>query len=94
MNYAIRYSGRFKKSYKLCKRRGLDMSHFEQVIRLHKMLMLGHLQTSLHGSLLIAFFILVLVQLSFPKISANFLSISSPRRPRAMMFPSGSKRSE
>ena len=27
MKYAIRYSGRFKKSYKLCKRRGLDMSH-------------------------------------------------------------------
>ena len=34
MKYAIRYSGRFKKSYKLCKRRGLDMSHFEQVVRL------------------------------------------------------------
>ena len=27
MTYTIRYSGRFKKSYKLCKRRGLDMSH-------------------------------------------------------------------
>ena len=34
MKYHIRYSGRFKKSYKLCKRRGLDMSRFEQVIRL------------------------------------------------------------
>lgn len=28
MKYTIRYSGRFKKSYKLCKRCGLDMSHF------------------------------------------------------------------
>ena len=34
MKYAIRYLGRFKKSYILCKRRGLDMSHFEQVVRL------------------------------------------------------------
>ena len=31
------------------------------VFLLHKMLTLGHLQTSLHGSLLIAFFIFVLL---------------------------------
>ena len=34
MNYTIHYSGRFKKSYKLCKRRGLDVSLLETVITL------------------------------------------------------------
>lgn len=34
MKYTILYSGRFKKSYKLCKRRGLNIAHFEDVVRL------------------------------------------------------------
>ena len=34
MKYTILYSGRFKKSYKLCKRRGLNVSNFEEVVRL------------------------------------------------------------
>jgi len=34
MKYSIHYSGRFKKSYKLCKRRGLNISNFEEVVRL------------------------------------------------------------
>ena len=34
MRYAIRYSGQFKRSYKLCKKRGYDMSKLETVIRL------------------------------------------------------------
>ena len=34
MKYSIRFSGRFKKSYKLCKRRGLDLCLFEKVITL------------------------------------------------------------
>lgn len=34
MKYTIHYSGRFKKSYKLCKRRGLNIDNFEQVVRL------------------------------------------------------------
>jgi len=34
MKYRIRYSGKFKKSYKLCKRRGLNIEKFEQVVRL------------------------------------------------------------
>ena len=34
MKYTILYSGRFKKSYKLCKRRGLNISIFEEVVRL------------------------------------------------------------
>lgn len=34
MKYTIHYSGRFKKSYKLCKRRGLNISNFETVVRL------------------------------------------------------------
>ena len=34
MKYTIRYSGQFKRSYKLCKKRGLDISKLEQVIRL------------------------------------------------------------
>lgn len=34
MKYTIQYSGKFKKSYKLCKRRGLDISHLETVVRL------------------------------------------------------------
>jgi len=34
MKYTIRYSGRFKKSYKLCKRRGLNIANLETVMRL------------------------------------------------------------
>ena len=34
MRYTIKYSGQFKRSYKLCKRRGYDMSKLETVIRL------------------------------------------------------------
>ena len=34
MKYAINYSSRFKKSYKLCKRRGLNIANFETVVRL------------------------------------------------------------
>ena len=34
MKYTIRYSGQFKRSYKLCKKRGLDISKLEHVIRL------------------------------------------------------------
>lgn len=34
MKYTIHYSGRFKRSYKLCKRRGLNIDNFEQVVRL------------------------------------------------------------
>ncbi len=34
MKYSIHYSSRFKKSYKLCKRRGLNISNFEEVVRL------------------------------------------------------------
>ena len=34
MKYTIQYSGRFKKSYKLCKRRGLNIANFETVVRL------------------------------------------------------------
>ena len=32
MKYTIRYSGQFKRSYKLCKKRGFDMSKLEKVI--------------------------------------------------------------
>jgi len=32
--YTIRYSGQFKRSYKLCKKRGYDMSKLEIVLRL------------------------------------------------------------
>lgn len=34
MKYTIRYSGKFKKSYKLCKRRGLNIGNLETVLRL------------------------------------------------------------
>ena len=34
MKYTIRYSGRFKRSFKLCKRRGLNIASFETVVRL------------------------------------------------------------
>lgn len=34
MNYTIHYSGHFKKSYKRCKRRGLNIANFEEVVRL------------------------------------------------------------
>ena len=34
MKYTIHYSGRFKKSYKLCKRRGLNIANFETVVSL------------------------------------------------------------
>jgi mRNA interferase YafQ len=34
MKYIVRFSGQFKKSFKLCKRRGYDMSHLETVIRI------------------------------------------------------------
>ena len=32
MKYTINYSSRFKKSYKLCKRRGLNIANFETVV--------------------------------------------------------------
>ncbi|MBQ8939209.1 MAG: type II toxin-antitoxin system YafQ family toxin [Paludibacteraceae bacterium] len=32
--YTLRYSGQFKRSYKLCKKRGYDMSKLEIVLRL------------------------------------------------------------
>ena len=32
MKYKIKYSGTFKKSYKLCKRRGYDMSLLQEAI--------------------------------------------------------------
>lgn len=32
MTYKIKYSGSFKKSYKLCKRRGYDMSLLQEAI--------------------------------------------------------------
>ena len=32
MKYRIKYSGTFKKSYKLCKRRGYDMTKLKEVI--------------------------------------------------------------
>lgn len=34
MKYTVHYTGRFKKSYKLCKRRGLNISSFETVVKL------------------------------------------------------------
>ena len=34
MKYPIRYPGQFKRSYKLCKKRGYDMNKLEVVIRL------------------------------------------------------------
>ena len=34
MKYTINYSSRFKKSYKLCKRRGLNIANFETVVSL------------------------------------------------------------
>ena len=34
MKYTIRFSGQFKKSYKLCKRRGYDMTKLQIVMRL------------------------------------------------------------
>lgn len=34
MKYTIRYSGQFKRSYKLCKKRGYDMTKLEVVIHL------------------------------------------------------------
>ena len=34
MKYTIHYSSRFKKSYKLCKRRGLNIANFETVVSL------------------------------------------------------------
>ena len=32
MKYTIRFSGQFKKSYKLCKRRGYDMTKLQTVL--------------------------------------------------------------
>ncbi len=32
MKYTINYSSRFKKSYMLCKRRGLNIANFETVV--------------------------------------------------------------
>ena len=32
--YTIRYSGQFKRSYKLCKKRGYDMAKLEVVLRI------------------------------------------------------------
>ena len=34
MTYSIVYSGQFKRSYKLCKKRGLDVSKLEKVLRI------------------------------------------------------------
>ena len=34
MKYTIHYSGRFKKSYKLCKRRGLNITNLKTVLSL------------------------------------------------------------
>ena len=34
MKYTINYSSRFKKSYKLCKRRGLNIANVETVVSL------------------------------------------------------------
>lgn len=34
MKYTIRFSGQFKKSYKLCQRRGYDMTKIQTVIRI------------------------------------------------------------
>lgn len=34
MRYTLRYSGQFKKAYKICKRRGYDLSKLEEVIAL------------------------------------------------------------
>ena len=34
MKYTIRYSGRFKKSFKLCKKRGYDIAKLEAVIKI------------------------------------------------------------
>ena len=34
MTYKIKYSGSFKKSYKLCKRRGYDISLLQEVINI------------------------------------------------------------
>lgn len=34
MKYTIRFSGQFKKSYKLCKRRGYDMTKIQTVMRI------------------------------------------------------------
>jgi mRNA interferase YafQ len=34
MTYTLRYSGQFKRSYKLCKKRGFDMSKLQEVLRL------------------------------------------------------------
>ncbi|OFP32063.1 addiction module toxin RelE [Prevotella sp. HMSC069G02] len=34
MSYIIRYSSNFKKAYKRCKKRGLDMSLLKEVIRI------------------------------------------------------------
>lgn len=34
MKYSIRYSGRFKKSFKRCKKRGLNIANFELVVRM------------------------------------------------------------
>ena len=39
MKYTINYSGRFKKSYKLCKRRGLNIANFETVVSLFRCLL-------------------------------------------------------
>ena len=41
MTYTLRYSGQFKRSYKLCKKRGYDISKLEAVLR----------QLAEHGSL-------------------------------------------
>lgn len=34
MKYTLRYTGQFKRSYKLCKKRGYDLSKLEHVLRL------------------------------------------------------------
>ena len=45
MKYTIRYSGRFKKSFKLCMRRGLDVAKFETVVACWQKL--GHCQANI-----------------------------------------------
>lgn len=54
MKYKIRFSTSFKKSYKLCKRRGFDMSLFDEVYKLLEstgVLPEKYLPHQLHGKL-------------------------------------------
>lgn len=54
MSYKVKFSTSFKKSYKLCKRRGFDMSLFDEVYRLLEntgSLPAKYLPHQLHGKL-------------------------------------------